>query len=373
VILLAGSGLLWRSFYRLNHVDAGFDAPHLLTMRFFLPRAGYPADRAVQLYEQMIERAGAVRGVRSAAAVSTFPFAGATPNVVFGLPSQPPPAPGRAPSADFASITPGYFETMGIRVIAGRSFAASDSAAAPFVAIVTQSMADKFFPGEEAIGQTIRILSNRPRTIVGIVTETRQRTFDAPPQPQIYLPHAQQPQGGMFLVVRASSTKPERLIPEVRAQIKSLDASLPIASVRTADQVMGGTLSARRFSLVLMTLFSAIALLLAVVGVYGALAFAVSQRRNEIGIRMALGARHTRVLTLMMWHGMWPVMAGLAIGIAGAVMATRVLASTLFEISPYDPVTLAAVTAVLVTTALAAAFFPARRAARIDPRSALQN
>ena len=370
VVLLAGAGLLMRSFLRLQHVEAGFDAPHLLTMRFFLPRAGYPSERAVQLYEQMIERAEGIRGVRSAAAVSAFPFAGATPNVVFGIPTQQA-EPGQAPSADFASITPGYFRTMGIQTIAGRNFVAADRATAPLVAIVTRSFADKFFPGQDAIGQTIHILGPKPRTIVGIVAETRQRTLDAAPQPQIYLPHAQQPQGGMFLVVRAVS-RPGRLIPDVRAQIRSLDAALPIASVRTADEILGGTLSARRFSLVLLTILSGTALALAIVGVYGVLSFAVSQRQVEIGIRMALGAAQARVLSLMMWHGLWPVIVGLLIGTMAAIAATRVLAGSLFEVGPRDPLTLAGVSAILLLTGLVAAFLPARRAARIEPRIALR-
>ena len=372
VVLLAGSGLLIRSFYQLSQVSTGFDADRLLTMRFFLPRVSYPPARSVQLYEQMIERVTALPGVERAAAVNAFPFSGTTPNVAFTIPAQPPPPPGTGPNANFASVTPDYFRTMGIPLTAGRGFAATDHAEAAFVAVVNRAMAERFFPGQDPIGQAVRILGPKPRTIVGVVQNIRQRRLERAPEPEIYVPHAQSPSGGMFLVARATGPYPERLIGAVRAEIRAIDSNLPIANVQTADELLSRTLSARRFSMLLLSIFGAAALVLAIVGIYGVLAYAVEQRTTEIGIRMALGAGRARVLGLMIWQGVWPVLLGLAIGIAAAAGATRVLATTLFEIQPHDPVTYVGVVSLLLATAVAAAYLPARRAALVDPRTALQ-
>lgn len=372
VVLLAGSGLLIRSFHRLNQVETGFDADRLLTMRCFLPRVSYPPARSVQLYEQMIERATALPGVEAAAAVSAFPFSGTTANVAFTIPAQPPFPAGQGPNGAFASVTPGFFRTMGMAIISGRPFEITDHAEAPFVAVINQAMANRYFAGQDPIGQTIRILGPRPRTIVGVVENIRQRSLDGAPEPEIYAPHAQLPLGGMFLVVRAATARPEQLIAPMRAQIRGLDPNLPIANVQTADELLNRTLSSRRFSMLLISIFGGAALLLAIVGVYGVLSYAVAQRTTEIGIRMALGAARPRVLRLMIWHGLWPVALGLVIGIAAASGATQVLASSLFEIRPQDPVTYLGVAFLLTMTALAAAYLPARRASLVDPRIALQ-
>ena len=372
VVLLAGSGLLIRSFHRLNQVETGFDADRLLTMRFFLPRVSYPPARSVQLYEQMIERATALPEVEAAAAVSAFPFSGTTASVAFGIPQQAPFPAGQGPNGAFASVTSGFFRTMGIGIISGRNIEATDHAEAPFVAVINRAMANRYFAGLDPIGQTIRILGPRPRTIVGIVENVRQRSLDGVPEPEIYVPHAQTPLGGMFLVVRAATARPEQLIGPLRAQIRDLDPSLPIASVQTADELLNRTLSSRRFSMLLLSIFGASALLLAIVGIYGVLSYAVSQRTTEIGIRMALGAARPRVLRLMIWHGLWPVALGLVLGLAAAAGATRVLANALFEIPLQDPITYAGVATLLSMTALVAAYLPARRASLVDPRTALQ-
>jgi len=372
VILLTGAGLLIRSFYRLNQVTIGFDAERLLTMRFFLPRVTYPPPRTVRLYEDMIERVTALPGTESAAAVSAFPFSGTTANVVFSIPSQPAPPAGQGPTAAFASITPGYFKAIGLPVIKGRGVEPGDHADASFVAVVNRAMANRHFAGEDPIGQTIRILGPKPRTIVGIVDDIRQRGLDRAPEPEIYVPHAQTPLGGMFLVVRAKNSYPERLIAAVRAEIRRLDANVPIANVQTADELLNRTLSSRRFSMLLVSIFGAIALLLAVVGIYGVLAYAVAQRTTEIGIRMALGAARTHVLRLMIWQGLWPVVIGLVIGTVAAAAVTGVLASALFEIRPQDPITFTSAIVLLLITALIAAYLPARRASLVDPKTALQ-
>jgi len=373
VVLLAGAGLLLRSFYNLHQVETGVNVDRVLTARFFLPRASYPVERCVALYEQMIERVGGLPDVESAAAVSVFPFAGVSANAVFTTPARPPSAPGEFLTANFSSATPGYFRAMGIPLVAGRGFEAADHAGAPFVVVVNRAMADRYFPGQNPIGQIVRILGPKPRTIVGVIPDLRQRALQIPSEPEIYAPHSQFPAGGMFLVVRSRTDRPERLAASVRAAVRSVDRDLPIASVRTGAELVGETLSARRLSLVLLSVFAAVALALSVIGVYGVLSFTVSQQTREIGIRMALGAARRDVLALMVWKGLWPVAAGLAVGIGAALGTTRVLTTMLFEVQPSDPLTIAGVASLLLTAAFLAVLVPARRAARVDPLIALRS
>ncbi len=260
VVLLVGAGLLMRSFHRLQQVETGFSAGRVLSVRFFLPRVSYPGDRRVQLYQEMIEAVTALPGVEAAAAVMVFPFAGANNNAVFSLPGRPPAAPGDPLTASFNAATPGYFRTMGIPLLAGRDFDHTDQAGAAYVAVVNRAMADRFFPGQDPIGQSVRILGPRPRVIVGIVQDARQRVLDGPPEAEVYVPHTQFSSGGMFLAVRARSDDPGQLMASVRAALRAVDRNLPIASMRTAEDLLDGTLSARRFSLVLLSIFAATAL-----------------------------------------------------------------------------------------------------------------
>ena len=370
VVLLAGAGLLLRSFYKLESVDTGLNVDRLLTARFFLPRASYPVERCVALYEEMIAKVKGLPDVVDASAVSVFPFSGVSANVAFTTPNRP--ASDTMLTANFASASPGYFRTMGIALLVGRGFANTDNANAPFVAIINQSMADRYFPGQNPIGQTIQILGPKPREIVGIIPNLRQRALHLPPEPEIYVPHSQFPTGGMFLVVRTKDDAPQRVTLSVRAAVRSVDRNLPIAAIRTGNQLIGDTISSRRLSLVLHSIFAALALVVSVVGVYGVLSFTVSRQTSEIGIRMALGAESRDVLLLMIWKGLVPVAVGVGCGLAFALGATRVLRSALFDIGPSDPVTLLTVVVVLLVACLAAVLGPARRAAMVDPLLALR-
>jgi putative ABC transport system permease protein len=373
VVLLTGAGLLLRTFHNLYRVETGIEVDRLLTVRFFLPRASYPVERCIALYREMIERMRALPGVDAAAATSVFPFANVSANVVFSILTRPPAAPGHATSADFIAATPEYFQVMGMPIVAGRGFGAGDAATTPFVVVVNQASADRFFPGQDPIGQTIRILGPAPRTIVGIVSNIRQRRLDGPIEPEIYAPHSQFPTGGMFLVVRARTDDPGRLATSVRAELRSLDRDLPLASMRTGREIIGAGLSSRRFTLTLLSTFAAVALVLAVVGVYGLLSFTVYQRTREIGIRLALGAAARDVQALMLWTGLWPVAIGLAAGMAMALGVARVLTTMLFGVQPSDPLTLVAAAAVLFGASAVAVLWPARRAARIDPLLVLRH
>jgi putative ABC transport system permease protein len=375
VVLLVGAGLLIRSFHRLQQVEPGFSADRMITMRFFLPRAAYPVDRAIRHYQQMIERVSGLPDVDAAAVVSHFPFSGLSAGAAFRIPGRPPAAAGDGVNlnAEFRSASPGYFRAMGIPLLMGRDFSEADAADAPLVAIVNRAMADRFFPGQNPLDQSVQILGPKPRRIVGIVQNVRHRGLDSALDPEIYVPHPQQPLGGMFLAVRARSGDPARLVGAVRAEVRALDRNLPISSIRTSGDLLGDTLSRRRFILVLLTIFAASALALSIIGVYGVLSFAVAQRTREIGIRMALGAASRDVLRLTLGQGMRPVLGGLLIGIVAALAATRVLTGMLYEIGPTDPPTLAGVVVLLLGAALAATLIPARRAARVDPMVTLRH
>ncbi len=370
VVLLSGAGLLLRSFYKLQTVETGLNVNRILAARFFLPRASYPVERCTALYEEMIAKAQALPEVAAAAAVSAVPFSEVSANVAFTIPSRPDP--GTLLTANFAAATPGYFRVMNIPVLVGRSFESGDNAGAPFVAVINRSMADRYFPGQNPIGQVIQILGPKPRRIVGIIPDLRQRALDRPPEPEIYVPHAQFPTGGMFLVVRTNTDRPERAAPSLRAAVRSVDGDVPIASIRAGNQLIGETTSSRRLNLVLLSVFAALALILSVVGVYGVLSFTVSRQTTEIGIRMALGAARRDVLVLMMRKGLAPVLLGVAVGVAIAFASTGVLRTFLFGVDPSDPPTLVTVVFVLLVASLGAVLGPARRAANVDPLLALK-
>jgi putative ABC transport system permease protein len=371
VVLLSGAGLLMRSFHRLQQVDTGLDAERVLTVRFFLPRASYVAERGVQLYERMIERMRALPGVETAAAVSSFPFSGVSANVVFEIPGRPVRE-GEPLTAEFRAATPGYFRTIGIAIINGRDFD-SDSARSPFTAVVNRAFAERFFAGRNPIGESIRILGPKPRMIVGIIPDIRHRGLDAPTEPEIYVPHTQFPTGGMFLAVRTRLDHPLQLAAAVRREVRSIDPDLPIARFQSWTQMLDQTLGARRFSLILLAIFAALALTLSVIGIYGMLSFHVSQRTKEIGIRMAMGESARAVVRGAVGKGMLPVVMGLAGGVAGAFASTRFLKGLLFEIEPTDPLTLVSVVCLLLGAGFAASLLPARRAASIDPMVALRH
>jgi putative ABC transport system permease protein len=373
VVLLSCAGLLVRSFVRLQQVEMGFNADRVLTMRFFLPRASYPAERAALHYQEMMRRLSALPDVDSVAAVSHFPFAGLGANMVFDIPGRPPGAPGDHLTAEFRSASPGYFRTMGIAMVNGRDFADFDRADAQLVAIVNRATADRYFPGQDPLTQSVRLLGPTPRRIVGVVQNIRHRELAKGPEPEIYIPHAQYPIGGMFVALRARSADPARLAPAARASIRSMDSELPIASVRTFRELVDATLSRRRFILTLLALFATTALVLSAVGIYGVLAFTMSQQTKEIGIRMALGAASRDVVRHAVSQGMAPVVCGLAAGIVAALGAARALAEMLYEIPPHDAPTLVGVAVLLLGVSLVATLIPARRAAHVDPLLALRH
>jgi len=368
LVLLAGAGLLIKSFMRLQGVNAGFDPHNLLTMQVTLPKTRYPnTERQNAFVEQTLRRVEALPGVKSAAATINLPLVGTwgMGYKVIGHENTP------LQVADNANITPGYFRTMGITILKGRDFSDRDAGGGPKVIIISEALARKHFHGEDPLGK--RINAGAEREIVGVVGDVKPRGLELEAKPQIYLPYAQKPTPAPFITftVRTESA-PTGLAGAVEKEIRSLDNDLPVANVRTMEQIVASSLEQRRLTMLLLGVFACIAVALASVGVYGVMSYAVSQRTHELGIRMALGAGGKDVLALVLGQGMRLVLVGVTLGLVGAFWLTSLLKDLLFGVGATDPVTLVAVASLMVTVALAACCIPARRAAKVDPMEALR-
>jgi putative ABC transport system permease protein len=374
LVLLSGAGLLMRSFYQLQSMDPGFDPHGVLTFRTNLPSAKYKGDAPpVAFYQRVLERIRALPGVSAAGAAQIFPLAGDDYILTFEQIGKPPVPAGNEPSAAYYVATPGYLAALRIPIKCGRDFTAHDDAAAPPVALISESMARQFYANENPLGQRIRMGNgSKPAEIVGVVGDVRDQELESKGRPAVYEPAAQVPFNGMYFGVRTEGD-PAGLISGVRAAIHELDAELPIDAIGTVDALVESSLSQRRFSMLLMAIFAALALVLAMVGIYGVISYSVAQATREIGIRVALGARSGDVLRMVFGYAGILMSAGLALGVAAAVGAGRLLQSQLFEVRPTDPTTYVAVALVLLATGLLACAVPAVRAMRVDPLVALRD
>jgi predicted permease len=377
LMLLAGAGLMVRSFARLGAVDAGFDPRNVLTMRLILTGSPHAAvDRRAPFYREALDRIAAVPGVESASGVNHLPLAGDLWTFRFLIEGRPTPQPSETPGAAFRVAFPGYFHTMRIPIVRGRDFTAHDDARAERVVIVNQTLAQRYFPGEDAIGKRIRLGSDSPwYAIAGVVKDLEQSDWGATRGNEFYFPATQNPsdiQSYLTVVVRAAGD-PGALAPAIQAAVASLDRDLPVADVVTMQQVVDGALWQPRFSTTLLAAFAGLALALAGVGIYGVMSYDVGRRTPEIGIRMALGARPADVLRSVLAQGAKLTLAGTAIGVAGALLLTRYLRTLLYGVSPNDPLVLAGAALVLGAVAMLAVWLPARRATRIDPLQALRS
>jgi putative ABC transport system permease protein len=377
LVLLAGAGLLLRSFDRLRHVDPGFRPDHLLSLRFNLPDRAYPRPEMTAAFVAgVVERTAALPGVRSAAAVGPLPLGGGNMGTSMEIEEKPLPK-SELPVVDTRIATPGLFRTMGITLASGRDFGPEDRLDSTPVVIVNRTLARRFFPGRDPIGRRIKpgisALPGEPpfRRIVGVVGDVKHVELSEEPDVQIYLPASQVPFGAMTVVVRGAG-RPLDAAPAVTAVIHAADPAVPVFDVRTIDEYMSQAVARPRFNTILLGLFAALALLLTAVGLYGVLSYSVSQRTHEIGIRRALGADDPAVYRLVVGHGMRMAGLGLLLGVAGALAATRLLSSLLFGVEPFDLPTFAAVTLGLAAVSLAASWLPARRAAGIEPTVALR-
>ena len=372
LVLLAGAGLMLRSFERLSGVQPGFNPENVLTMKLSLPDARFPeAAQRIALFDRLLEQVRAVPGIRSAAVVFTLPLGGNNRSNSFRIPDHPSPD-GNDPDVNYRSISPDYLTAMGIPLLKGRAFSAQDGATAPPVALVNESFARRIFPGVDPVGKIIETDegSTRRREIVGVVGDVRFDSLDAPLQPEYYVPYPQGPEPAVTLVVKALKD-PSSLAATLREQVRSLDHSLPLYSVHTMEEYLSSSVANRRLIATLLGSFAGVALALAATGLYGVLAYSVTRRTREIGIRVALGARPGDVLKLVVAQGMLLTVTGLGIGLAGALLLTRFLSGLLFGVGATDPLTFAGVSALLAAVALLACYLPARRAARVDPVTAL--
>jgi putative ABC transport system permease protein len=381
-VLLAGTAVMGRSVTRLLAVEPGVDPDGVLTMRLWAGGQRFTEGEtpqqiatAVGFYEEVLTRVRALPGVISASSVTTLPLGGDIDSFGFHVAGRLTDNPADAPSADRFVVTSDYFATLGIPLLRGRLIDARDGSEAARVALINREAARTLFAGEDPIGRQVMIgpATAPPRTIVGIVGDVRHRGLDQPIEPQVCVPQAQWvwAETLMTLVVRTGG-EPLALAGAVRDVVRDVDPGQPITDVRPYTDAVAATTSTRRFVAAGLGVFAALALVLAIVGLYGALSVTVAQRRMEIGIRLALGARTEAIGRMVFVHGLRPVVAGLVVGLAAALIALRAAAGMLFEITPADPAALAGTLAVLLAAGGAACVGPAWRAAGIDPAASLR-
>lgn len=373
VVLLSQAGLLLRSLWRLQQVETGIAPAGVLTLSLFPPLKGYETDeRMAGFYTEVLGALDALPQVEAAGAVNVLPMGGGFWQTGFEIEGRPA-APQEGPSAALRAASPGFFSALRIPVVRGRGLAHSDAPGAPLVAVVNRAAAERYWPGADAVGERI-VVSGKAREVVGVVGDVRERP-DAPAEPALYFPHAQAPSWltrFSSVVVRGPGDA-AALAPAVRRAVWSVDGRVPVSQVRTMDAVMAGTLAQPRFRTLLLAAFGAAAFLLAVVGVYGVIAYGVAQRTREMGVRMALGAHPGHVRRLVIRQGLPPVLLGLVAGLAAAVAAGRLVSGLLVGVEANDLLIFTAVPLVLLAASFAAGWLPARRAAAVDPMVALRD
>ncbi|HEX8140481.1 MAG TPA: ABC transporter permease [Pyrinomonadaceae bacterium] len=374
--LLVGAGLMINSFMRLQQVDPGFKPDHLLTVQLPLPALKYPeAEQAINFHKEMLRRISALPGVRSASITTDLPLEGGHTND-FSLEVRPTPPDQSADVAEFFSVSPDYFRTLGIPLLKGRYLSEQDDENGLPVMVISESMARRYFPGEDPIGMRLKTggcTECEWTIIVGVVGDVKTEGLSAEDDSAMYCPFNQESFGirSMALVLRTEGDAAS-FVPVVRREVNSIDPDLALADIKTMDQLMAKSLGQSRYRGLLLGIFALVALTLAAVGIYGVIAYAVSQRTHEIGIRIALGARRQDIFRMIVGHGMILSLAGVGVGLAASLALTRYLASLLYGVSSTDPLTFVGVVLLLVCVALLACSLPARRATKVDPMVALR-
>lgn len=374
LVLLIGAGLLARSYNHIQNSNPGFNPQNVLSFRLSLPNSKYKGPAVTNFYKQLTDRVKALPGVESVGTSYSLPMS----SVAFAW--GPITIEGYVPkhSADFIMsnerfVSPGYFAAMGVPLVKGRLFDERDVKDGQQTVIVNENLAERFWPNQDPIGKRLERGDQEPwRTVVGVVRDTKEFSFDNEPPISIYHPHEQFPIGTMFMVVR-SSTPTSVLTPAITNELRALDPELPAFEFKTMGQRLSDTLSRRRFSTFLLGVFSLVALVLAAIGIYGVMAYSVTQRTQEIGIRMALGAEPGKIMLMIVRHSLVLVIVGVVLGLGGAFALTRVMSSLLFRVSATDTLTFVAPPLILAAVAFLASYFPARRAARVNPIIALRN
>ncbi|MGC1256981.1 MAG: ABC transporter permease [Candidatus Acidiferrales bacterium] len=384
LMLLVGAGLLVRSFVLMMSEPLGFDPENLLTMQIFLPESHYPQPANLQnFYQAVVDRTAVLPGVKSASAVNYLPLTGWSGFCDFDIAGRAMPPSGERFTAQYRTADWRYLHTMRIPIEQGRDFASSDGPDSQAVALINEALAHRYWPNEDPVGQQIRLIfpaqlrpwdaipHQGPVTIVGVVGDTRDWAWSEPKIAQLYLPDTQNPSRVMHLVVR-SAGDPTQLTSAVRHAVESVDPNQPVTDVKTMDDYLSVVLAQRRLNMTLLAFFAVVSALLAAIGIYGVMGYAVTQRSHEIGIRMALGAEPHDVLRMIVGDGMKLTGVGLSLGLFGSLLVMKYLESQLYGIKARDPLTFVGVAAGLALVALAACYFPARRATKVDPLVALR-
>jgi putative ABC transport system permease protein len=373
LVLLIGAALLLQSFNNLLNVNPGFKPRNVLMGQLLLPANRYAVNAQVQKFsEQLRERVRSMPGVLAAEMAQVVPFSGRGQGGPFTVEGHESKEGEPTRAGQLRSVTPGYFAAMGMPILRGRSFESTDTETSPLVAIVDENLANTYWPAEDPSGKRIRIGRGPWMTIVGVVPSVKNRSLNEDTRPYIYRPDTQWMRREMTLVVRTTND-PTALIPALRQQVSNLDPELPFFYINTIEQGMARSLDTKRLTNVLLTGFAATALLLALIGIYGVMSLSVGSRTNEFGIRLALGARWGDVLWLVIGQGLKLTLAGVALGLGGAFGLTRLLESLLFGVEATDPLIFGGVAIVLILTALAACYIPARRATKVEPLIALRS
>jgi putative ABC transport system permease protein len=384
LLLLLGAGLLIRSFVQLMSEDVGFNPQNLLTMQIWLPESHYSEGRPIiSFYERALQQIRALPGVASASATNFLPMTGWTDFCDFDIQGRPAPPPGKEFTSEYVVVDSDYVRTMGIPLKEGRDLMPSDAQESGGVVLVNETLANRYWPHEDPVGKLIRIQlpdtntpwRPKPRggwlTIVGVVGDVRDWAWSEKRTGQIYLSYQQNPSRLMRLVVRTSADG--AVAPStVRRALMEVDATQPATEIRTMNELVTSAVARRRLSMLLLAIFAGFATLLAAVGIYGVMSYAVTQRTHEIGIRMALGARPRDVLGMVIREGMFLTLTGVAFGFMASLLSTRLIRGLLYGVSVLDPVTVFGVVGFLAAVALISCFFPARRATKVDPMVALR-
>lgn len=375
LVLLVGAGLLTRSFLSLLKTDPGFNPDHLLTMNLMLPGAKYKDDPArAAFYHELVQRVQAYPGVESAAVVNFLPLGGANSSDAYLVEGEPEPAPGQENDGRYRVATPDYFRTMQISIVRGRGFTEQDKAGTPPVAMVNEAFVRRHWPNQDPLGKRIRFYGPLDRapwmSVVGVIADVKHE-LNLPVTPEYYLPYAQDPWPGMVLVAK-TSVEPASLAGALRQQVWAIDKDQPVFDVKTMQEVRSTSVAVYSFSSVMLGIFAFVALLLASIGIYGVMAFAVAQRTQEIGIRIALGARSADVLKLVVTHGMKLALLGMVLGLGGSWALTRFMEKLLVGVQATDLLTFGLVSVCLLVAAFVACYLPARRATKVDPLVALR-
>jgi len=383
LVLLVGAGLFVKSFLRLQEVRPGFDSANVLVARLSLPKAYASRDGVGLLIDRLQPRLKGLPGVKSVGAVSQLPLGGVSASIPFNIVGRPPEGDGASPSVDFRFATPDYFRSMGIPLVAGREFSESDRADTRLVAVVNGALARRFWPGGTPVGAHVRIddtdTGPREAEVVGVVGDVKHNSLEGAPAGEIYLPFRQIHADGVFAVrnnlfcVVRTEGDPLLLANAARREVQAVSREIPASNVKSMEQYLAASLAPRRFNLLLLSVFAAAALLLALTGLYGVMAYTVSERRQEIGVRMALGARPSNILRQTLGQGLRLALAGVAAGLAAAFFCTRLLSHLLFDVGANDPLTFLFVPLLLVLVALLASFVPAWKASRVDPLIAMRH